>query len=167
MDQIGRVLTGLVCATLLLGCAGRSMLDAGRIRTLGAGEGWVWTDGPVLLDTAEALYDRIDGEGEGILALGWKASAFGVMKLGNVQVFLAIHEMRGRAGAEGLLAAGDYADAKSVEVGDKAIYWRSGLLSEGIIFLRDNVYCEITIEKKDALDELGRLAAQFDILLDN
>jgi len=147
-----------------MGCSGTT-LSVQRVKPFGASQGWSWIDGPDILDTHLQLYKRINGAGEELINLGWQRAIFGTLKRSNATLSLTIHELRDSDAARTLLAKEEYAGSQEIDVGEKGRYWTTNLATEGIIFLKDNRFCELVIDKKEAREQLTALAVSLEKLL--
>lgn len=157
MDQAQRIciafVTSLSALALLASCSG-ARLDEQQVKPLGSTTGWAWVQAPELLDTPLELYKRINGAGEKLIQLGWKRAIFGTLEKNGLTVHLIIHELENAAAASSLVARDEYPKAQEIAAGDGGIYWQSGLASEGILYHQGPRLYELTIDKKQALEEL-------------
>lgn len=152
----------IVLAVAAPACKRGSPLDTRSIRDWAESEGYAWNEGPDPIRTEEDFFNYIDGAAQPIIDLGWKRSEYGLLNRGEIRLRLAIHEMRTPKAAAALLEQNVFKDARSVPLGDRAVYWDLGLFSKGVFFKKGSLYCELVFEKEGGKDELLGLASSLE-----
>lgn len=147
-------------------CKRGAPFNTKAIRAWAGGEGYQWIEGPDEIRTEQAFFDYINGAAQPIIDLGWRRSLYGVLTKDKTRLRLTVHEMGDSKEAVALLAQNAFKDTQPIAVGDRAVYWDRGAFSKGILFQKENVVCELTLEKEGSQAKLLGLASSLEALTD-
>jgi hypothetical protein len=142
------IVTFIILTLLSSACTRQSVPTTQEVSEWVAESGYRWSEGPDEIRTNEGFFNYIDGAAQPIIDLGWKRSVFGTLEKETSRLRLTIHEMKNPRAATALFGQSAFHGTQPVAVGERGIYWDRGLFSKGIIFQKNNLFCELIAEKQ-------------------
>ena len=152
-------LLALVILALLPVSSGCRKTAADPLPASGAVTGWQKTSDTRTF-AAKDLWQYIDGDAEQYVAAGVVSTVTSDYKYnGQIEAVVDVHTMKEAGGAHKMIAAGQSADGKAVQVGDEAIQYAQSLsFRKGATLVRIVSY-QANPETSEALLSLGHAIA--------